>query len=141
MIIIADASGLISTFIKKDQNHKLAKKIKEKTIKDKSIIYLPHEVFSETINVVGRKVGHDAAVDLGKTLLETDLFFILPSSYALINRALELLYKQAKSVSFTDCLVMAFADEYETKEIFGFDEAFHKNGYVRIGIDKNPLAP
>jgi predicted nucleic acid-binding protein len=32
-------------------------------------------------------------------------------------------------VSFTDCVVMAVADTYGTKRIFGFDEAFTKNGY------------
>ena len=135
MVIIADSSGLISTFVQRDQNHNLAKKIKEKTIKDKNIIYLPHEVFSETVNIVGKKMGHEAAVDLGTTILQTDLFFVLPSNYALIKRALEMFYKQVQSVSFTDCMVMAFADEYETKEIFGFDESFKKNGYIRIGID------
>ena len=135
MVIIADSSGLISTFVQRDQNHNLAKKIKEKIIKDKSIIYLPHEVFSETVNIVGKKMGHEAAVDLGTTILQTDLFFVLPSNYALIKRALEMFYKQVQSVSFTDCMVMAFADEYETKEIFGFDESFKKNGYIRIGID------
>jgi predicted nucleic acid-binding protein len=32
-------------------------------------------------------------------------------------------------VSFTDCLVMAVADRFGTKVIFGFDEVFRKNGY------------
>lgn len=136
MVIIADSSGIISAFVQRDQNHNLAKKIKEKTLKNKSIIYLPHEVFSETVNIVGKKMSHEAAIDLGTTVLQTDLFFVLPSNYSLIERALEMFSKQAQSVSFTDCIVMAFADEYETKEIFGFDDTFRKNGYIRLGIDK-----
>lgn len=136
MVIIADSSGIISAFVEKDQNHKLAIKIKEKTLRDKNIIYLPHEVFSETINIVGKKIGHEAAFDLGTILCEADTFFVLSSNYAVIKRALETFYRQAESVSFTDCLVMAFADAYETKEIFGFDESFKKNGYIRIGVDK-----
>jgi len=32
-----------------------------------------------------------------------------------------------------DCLVMATADFYETREIFGFDTAFTKNGYYLPG--------
>jgi predicted nucleic acid-binding protein len=32
-------------------------------------------------------------------------------------------------VSFTDCIVMANADEYGTKTIFGFDTDHAKNGY------------
>jgi hypothetical protein len=31
--------------------------------------------------------------------------------------------------SFFDCLVMAFARQYQTPYIFGFDEVFAKNSY------------
>lgn len=34
-------------------------------------------------------------------------------------------------------LVMAFVDKYETRETFGFDESFRKNGQIRIGMDKS----
>jgi hypothetical protein len=27
---------------------------------------------------------------------------------------------------------MACADRFETKHIFGFDEAFHRNGYIAL---------
>ena len=47
--------------------------------------------------------------------------------------AFEKLKNQALSVSFTDCLVMVFADKYKTEEVFGFDEAFGKNGYKLPG--------
>jgi hypothetical protein len=30
---------------------------------------------------------------------------------------------------------MALADQMETTDIFGFDEAFRKSGYVRLGLD------
>ena len=38
----------------------------------------------------------------------------------------------SKAVSFTDCLVMAVADEYGTKDIFGFDKQFADAGYNRL---------
>jgi hypothetical protein len=31
--------------------------------------------------------------------------------------------------AFFDCLVMAFATQYQTSYVFGFDDAFAKNGY------------
>jgi hypothetical protein len=31
--------------------------------------------------------------------------------------------------SFVDCLVMAYANLYDTREIFGFDAVFVQNGY------------
>jgi hypothetical protein len=33
----------------------------------------------------------------------------------------------------TDCLVMKVADEYDTKDIFGFDRQFEDAGYKRLG--------
>jgi predicted nucleic acid-binding protein len=38
----------------------------------------------------------------------------------------------ADAVSFTDCIVMAVADEYGTREIFGFDKQFADAGYQRL---------
>ena len=37
-----------------------------------------------------------------------------------------------QSVSFTDCLVMAVADEYGTRDIFGLDKQFTDAGYNRL---------
>jgi predicted nucleic acid-binding protein len=36
---------------------------------------------------------------------------------------------QDKRASFVDCLVMATATFYDTREIFGFDAVFGKNGF------------
>jgi predicted nucleic acid-binding protein len=35
-------------------------------------------------------------------------------------------------VSFTDCLVMKVADEFGTKDVFGFDKQFEDAGYKRL---------
>jgi predicted nucleic acid-binding protein len=35
-------------------------------------------------------------------------------------------------VSFTDCVVMAYADAFQTKDIFGFDKQFADAGYTRL---------
>jgi predicted nucleic acid-binding protein len=37
-----------------------------------------------------------------------------------------------EAVSFTDCIVMAVADEYGTPDIFGFDKQFQEAGYHRL---------
>jgi predicted nucleic acid-binding protein len=34
------------------------------------------------------------------------------------------------TVSFTDCVVMAVADTYQTTDIFGFDKQFEDGGYT-----------
>lgn len=139
--IIADSSALFSLFIDTDKNHKKAIKIKEQYLKQGGMIVIPSEVFSELINILGKKFNHKSAVWAAKAVLDSKTFAIESALEKIRDAALKKFEYQPESVSFTDCLVMAFADEYETKEIFGFDDAFRKNGYIRIGIDKNPLAP
>jgi predicted nucleic acid-binding protein len=70
--------------------------------------------------------------------LTEDLYFTVkivakrenkPAAQVIREKALIRFEKSAKGVSFTDCLVMAFADEYKTNLIFGFDDVFSKCGY------------
>lgn len=133
--MIADSSGLISAYVSKDQNHRIAVRIKQKLENTTGVIYIPSEIFAETINIVGKKLGHKISIKLAEVILATKIFLIVESSEDIRLLALKKFENQPASVSFTDCLVMAFADYFETKEIFGFDEAFRKNGYERIGID------
>lgn len=134
-VIIVDSSALFSLFIDTDSNHKRAIKIKEQYLKQGGLIVIPSEVFSELINILGKKFNHRAAVLAARAVLNST-FAIENTLETTRNIALEKFENQPQSVSFTDCVVMSFADEYETREIFGFDEAFRKNGYIRIGIDK-----
>jgi predicted nucleic acid-binding protein len=53
------------------------------------------------------------------------------STFYLI-RALEKFKAQQPAVSLTDCLVMTIADDYGTKDIFGFDKQFEEAGYHRL---------
>lgn len=134
--VIADSSALISLALSKDSNHKPAIIISRQLEKSSSKVIVSREIFSETINVLGKKVGKEIAVFAGNSILKSKLFEIVDSSNLISLSALEKFQKQPGSVSFTDCLVMAFADEFETKNILGFDECFKKSGYLRVGIDK-----
>ncbi len=128
--IIADSSGLISLFSPKDTNNKLAIKISKKIVNSKQSVCIPSDVFSETLNVVGRKISHKAAIALGNKLLIDERFVVIDIAEAIRRAALKKFKDQGESVSFTDCIVMATADHFKTKEIFGFDKTFSKNGYM-----------
>jgi predicted nucleic acid-binding protein len=84
-----------------------------------------------------KKFNHTSAVKAAKIVLESKTFIVENTLESARNHALEKFKTQGESVSFTDCIVMAFADEYKTKAIFGFDESFKRSGYVRIGIDRD----
>ena len=133
--IIADSSALVSLATNTDNNHDKAVDIAE-SIKEHDLdVIIPGDVFSETLNVLGRKSSHQIAVGTAETILNSKSFIISETTVQIRKNALEIFRKQPHSVSFTDCLVMAFANHYHTKEIFGFDEIFRKNKYQRLGLD------
>jgi len=127
-LVIADTSGLISLLVDTDANHHKALAQSGELDKNSGTIVLSSHVFTELMNVLGKKLGHDKAVRIGQHLLTDPNYLILESDKEL-KEALERFSKQPASVSFTDCIVMALADRYGTKLIFGFDEVFRKNGY------------
>ena len=135
--IIADSSALISLFSPKDANNKLGIKISKKIVNSKQSVCIPSDVFSETLNVVGKKVSHKSAIALGNKLLIDVRFVVIDSTQAIRRAALGKFKNQGGSVSFTDCIVMATADHFKTKEIFGFDKTFSKNGYT-TGLPADP---
>lgn len=135
-VVILDTSAFISLENIDDSNYKKATQISKKLSQKGSAVIVPGEIFTEIVNVVGKKTGHRAAILQAQKILSSASFTIAETDSNIRGSALEKFKKQPKSVSFTDCLVMAFADEFETKDIFGFDETFKRNGYIRIGIDK-----
>jgi predicted nucleic acid-binding protein len=128
-LIIADASGLVSVAIDTDANHQRAIATATQLAKNASMIIIPSEIFAETINILGKKFGHASALHTAQTLLKSPDFLVIDTEELTRLSALELFQTTPAGVSFTDCLVMATADEYETREIFGFDEIFSKKGY------------
>ena len=126
MTYIIDSSYLFSLAVEVDSNHKKAREIFE-SFEGQAII--PCEVFSETINVLWKKVNKVQAVQTAKDIIKSKAISFGETTIEVRQIALEKFEKQKKGVSFTDCLVMAFADSFKTKKILGFDEAFTQNGY------------
>ena len=140
--IILDTSAFLSLGNIEDSNYQKAAAISKQIEKGKLSIIVPGEIFTEIVNVVGKKIGHQAAVLQAKKIFSSANFTIMDTNHQIRENAFNKFQKQPQSVSFTDCLVMAFVDEFETKEIFGFDDTFRKNGYVRFGIDiQKPKSP
>ena len=128
--IIVDSSALISLFSADDSNHKFAAKISKTIFKNHKIVCIPGEVFAETVNTIGKKFSHKQALKFGREILDSKEYQIVDTTEELRTDALTVFKSQAESVSFTDCIVMATADHFSTKEIFGFDKTFSKNGYM-----------
>jgi len=134
--IITDSSGLVSLVSTTDNNHAIALRTADALKNTDGSIIVPSDVFSETLNVIGRKIGHNIALTIGQEMIDSGVYLVLEASEKIRRTALDLFRIQTESVSFTDCIVMSFADYFRTKDIFGFDEVFRKNGYTRLGIDR-----
>ena len=128
--IIADTSGLISLTVATDVNHDHALRAAKPLETKQSTILVPYEILVETVNVLGRQVGQGQATAIAAYLSTTPLFLVIDTSKHARQRALARFATQPQAVSFTNCLVMATADEYGTKTIFGFDTDHAKNGYT-----------
>lgn len=107
----------------------------------------PLKVLAETLNRIGNNIGRQQAFLAGKALLArhtTRDILLVQSDIDIIDAGLELLktvrVPQDKRVSFVDCLVMAYANLYDTREIFGFDAVFVQNGYHLPGKTEKQAA-
>jgi predicted nucleic acid-binding protein len=130
--IIADSSALVSLAVETDHNHKPAITASEVLRETSRPLILPVDAFVETINILGKKSGHDTALKAAGDLLRPDSQFLLVETKPYLARALEKFKDQAEGVSLTDCIVMVMADHCGTKEIFGFDKQFEDAGYLRL---------
>jgi predicted nucleic acid-binding protein len=130
-VIIADTSGLVSLFSPLDRNHVEAVKAAKRLQHEQRDILIPAAVFVEFLNVMGRKAGH--AVALAAVTELTPPFLVLSEPANLPQSpALKKFASIAEAVSFTDCIVMAVADDYGTPDILGFDKQFQDAGYHRL---------
>lgn len=127
--VVLDTSAIISVVFPEDANHERAKQHAQALVAAERVIVLPGDVITETVNLTGKKFGHDQAAALAAQLLTSRLYTRVESGDQLRVAALKYFRRQSSSVSFTDCIVMAVADAYHTKDIFGFDADFTRNGY------------
>jgi predicted nucleic acid-binding protein len=145
--VLLDSSALIAQINVKDLWHKKADETAEFIARTERKVILPSEVLAETLNRIGNNIGRQAAVLAGNALLardDTGDILLAHSNPLLLAAALELLNTveapQDKRASFVDCLVMASADFYATREIFGFDAVFTQNGYHLPGTGEKQAA-
>jgi predicted nucleic acid-binding protein len=128
--IVLDSSAIVSLLHEDDSRHHEALAIAGRIGGRRVDIIMPAEVFAETMNVIGKKRGNSTAIAQGRYLLGETGYFLQTSRLEVMQAALTKLENQKNSVSFIDCLVMAWADHYQTKSIFGFDGAFAAAGYA-----------
>jgi predicted nucleic acid-binding protein len=129
--IIADTSGLISLVVPTDHNHAVAMEAAKRLEASRKDIIVINAVYVEFLNVLGKRFAHKNAVDAASVLVPPFVLLNEPQDIP-ASGAFEKFIELPPAVSLTDCLVMATADAYGTKEIFGFDKQFADAGYTRL---------
>lgn len=134
-IIVADSSGIVSLVKSDDSNHARALEALDRAgvlAEPRITVLVPPAVFIESINTLNRRVSRSVALQAAEVLQNTRPFVVLGEDE--LAAGLDRFRSQkSTSVSLTDCIVMATADRYETRSIFGFDEHFRKRGYTLVG--------
>lgn len=128
-IAIADSSVLVSIFLPNDAYHEHAVELARQAEEQGTTVVTPEAVFVETVNILGKKLGHQVAIEAAELMVDSEAFLIVDSS-DLLPDALGKFKKSAEKVSMTDCVVMATADRYNTRQILGFDADFRDCGYL-----------
>ncbi len=129
MTVVLDSSAIVSFFSEADSNHGPAVALLAALRRARATLVLPGEVLTETINVVGKRFGHEPAYELALLLLASD-FVVEETEPRLRLQAIERFHQQPESVSLIDCCVMEIAVKYDTPYVFGFDACFRKNGFT-----------
>src|SRR5690242_14488151 len=127
-ISIVDSSILVSLFSQDDAYHAHAQNLTEQAIKEEVVILVSDSILVETVNILGKKFGHKLTIEAADFLINSDSFLIVETNIVL-SQALEKFKNSNEKVSLTDCIVMATADKFNTKNILGFDDDFRDHGY------------
>ena len=127
--VILDSSALVALMSEGDADHDKAVRIGDALERGGRFLLIPPAVLAETLNILGKLFGRDFAHARGEQIIADPTLHIPELTGDVLAPALTLWKTQGSGVSYTDCLVMATADHLHTKDIFGFDAAFAKNGY------------
>ena len=122
MAIFIDSSVFCAYANVRDVHHKNARKIIEDIISGKHENGITTDyVFDETVTVIRRKANSETAIEIGKFLLDSEIFIAKIDSLS-FQKSWELF--QANEMSFTDCSNIAFMNLFDISKIATFDKGF-----------------
>lgn len=126
--LVVDTDVLFASFVKTDAHHKKVAALRKK-LPDDTVIYLANCILAETVTLLARRVGKEAADRFLQSLEAGGLEMIVVDE-KLLNLTKKYFLKQtSKEETFFDCVNMAAAQSYSADAIFSFDKGYKKNGF------------
>ena len=122
MAIFIDASVFCAYANIRDVHHKNAQKIISDIVSGKHENGITTDyIFDETVTVTKRKADSKTAVEIGKFLLDSEIFIAKVDS-VVFQKSWE--FFRANDLSFTDCSNIAFMNLFGIRKIATFDKGF-----------------
>lgn len=127
---IVDTSLLYALFSENDVHHKEARNLVSKS----ETIFIPSDIWSETVSLIHYRQGYEQAVRSGKALLDLPHIDLLASRMDIVRSSWKIYRKNDGNFSFPDCVVLTWCDD-KNAEPLTFDK--HIKDYYREKIDSS----
>ncbi len=123
MAILIDASVFCAYANSRDVHHESAKKVMGEVVSGKYGSGITTDyVFDETVSVIQRRLDKKSAVEVGKSILNSEIF-LASIGTPVFEKAWEV-FEAADGLSFTDCTSVAFIRLFNVGKIATFDKGF-----------------
>lgn len=135
--IFVDTSAFVALASSKDRNHASARKLLRHLARTHQSLVTSTYVADEVITLVRMRIGHRAAVEAGRAILDSKWCRMLEIDENLREKAWELFRQYDDQVfSFTDCTSFAAMRDLRIQDAFTFD----RTDFAAAGFSAVPTA-
>ncbi len=118
--IVIDSNYYLALVNPLDSLHQNAVNLTHQIEKSQAVI--SGYIFSEITTVTSQKIGKQAAVDLGASLLNNPLIQMTTVNHSLFLASWKIFLKlKQKNLSFVDCSILALMKQLNIKQLLSFD--------------------
>lgn len=134
--LFIDSDVLIGLHYVHDASHKAATELFSRILLSNYNSYLSLNVMLETLTVISQRVSKPFAVELLHEFRSGKYTVVHPDDELIASAEDIFRTIRSKNVSYSDCMSFAIMKRFGIKWVLSFDEHFKKQGFKRIGIDR-----
>jgi hypothetical protein len=129
-----DTSAFVALTNKKDNNHRIARRLLRSLAKNRRPLVTTTDVADEVITLLRVRLGHTTAVEVGDAIFESRWCRLFEVDGSLRERAWSVFKRfEDQTFSFTDCTSFALMQSLGVQEAFTFDRSdFGAAGFVAV---------
>ena len=131
--LLVDAGYFIALEAADDQNHKAASQHWRKLRKSLPPLATTSYIFDEVVTFFNNRGRHEKAVEIGNSLMQSQLIELIHVNESLFDDAWEYFQKhQDKTYSLTDCLSFVVMKQQGIRTALTFDKHFRQAGFETL---------